>query len=97
MNPEGLSMSTPDPAIEHESHDRHGAFFIQREGRRVGELTYHLAGDTAIVGHTWVDPRLRGGGEAAPRESQDQPGLLVRAHGDGPPAGRLRGRAQVLS
>jgi predicted GNAT family acetyltransferase len=64
MNPEGLSMSTPDPAIEHESHDRHGAFFIQREGRRVGELTYHLAGDTAIVGHTWVDPRLRGGGEA---------------------------------
>lgn len=57
-------MSPPDEVIQHESNERHGAFFIQREGRRIGELTYHLSGDTAIVGHTWVDPNLRGGGEA---------------------------------
>lgn len=57
-------MSTPQDVIGHEGDERHGAFFIQREGRRVGELSYHLAGDTAVVGHTWVDPSLRGGGEA---------------------------------
>lgn len=57
-------MTTPDEVIQHEGDDRHGAFFIERDGRRIGELSYHLAGDTAIVGHTWVDPQLRGGGAA---------------------------------
>jgi len=60
-------MTAPheDP-IHHEDGDRHGMFFIEREGRRVAELTYNMHGDTAVVGHTWVDPTLRGG-KLAPR------------------------------
>ena len=60
-------MTAPqeDP-IRHEGGDRHGMFFIEREGRRVAELTYRMLGDTAVVDHTWVDPSLRGG-RFAPR------------------------------
>jgi predicted GNAT family acetyltransferase len=55
-------MTTPDDdAILHEGGERNGTFFIQREGRRVAELTYRMADDTAVVDHTWVDPSLRGG------------------------------------
>ena len=50
--------------IRHEGGERHGAFFIEREGRRVAELTYRMMGADAMVDHTWVDPKLRGGGEA---------------------------------
>jgi hypothetical protein len=50
--------------IRHEGGERHGAFFIEREGRRVAELTYRMMGADAMVDHTWVDPALRGGGEA---------------------------------
>ena len=55
-------MTTPqDDAILHEHGDRNGLFYVQREGRRVAELTYRMLGDTAVVDHTWVDPSLRGG------------------------------------
>ncbi len=57
-------MSGPNPEIRHESGERHGAFFIERDGRRVAELTYRMMGADAMVDHTWVDPKLRGGGEA---------------------------------
>ena len=57
-------MTAPIPDIRHESDERHGVFFIEREGRRVAELTYRMSGADATVDHTWVDPRLRGGGEA---------------------------------
>ena len=56
-------MTTPTPpedSIRHEDGN-HGTFFVEREGRRVAELTYRMLGDTAIVDHTWVDPKLRGG------------------------------------
>jgi predicted GNAT family acetyltransferase len=54
-------MTAPeDDAIRHEDGAR-GAFFVEREGRRVAELTYRLLGETAVVDHTWVDPKLRGG------------------------------------
>ena len=53
--------ATPSDEIRHEDGARHGAFFVEKGGRRVAELTYNLAGDTAVVGHTWVDPTLRGG------------------------------------
>jgi predicted GNAT family acetyltransferase len=55
-------MTAPqeDP-IRHEDDQRHGTFFVEREGRRVAELTYRMNGDTAVVDHTWVDPKLRGG------------------------------------
>ena len=57
-------MTAPKLDIRHDSDERHGAFFIEREGRRVAELTYRMMGGDAMVDHTWVDPRLRGGGEA---------------------------------
>jgi predicted GNAT family acetyltransferase len=47
--------------IQHRTHGSHGEFFVEREGRRVAELTYSLMGSDAMVGHTWVDPKLRGG------------------------------------
>jgi predicted GNAT family acetyltransferase len=54
-------MTTPqEDSIRHEDGS-HGAFFVEREGRRVAELTYRMLGTTAIVDHTWVDPTLRGG------------------------------------
>jgi predicted GNAT family acetyltransferase len=60
-------MSTPqDDAIRHEGGDRNGMFFLEREGRRVAELTYRMLGETAVVDHTWVDPNLRGA-KLAPR------------------------------
>jgi predicted GNAT family acetyltransferase len=54
-------MTTPqDDSIRHED-GKTGTFFVEREGRRVAELTYRMTGDTAVVDHTWVDPNLRGG------------------------------------
>jgi predicted GNAT family acetyltransferase len=53
-------MPVPGNEIRHED----GAFFIEEGGRRIAELSYRLAGATAIIHHTWVDPALRGGGEA---------------------------------
>ena len=35
---------------------------MQQDGRRVGVLTYSVAGDVAIINHTEVDPSLRGTG-----------------------------------
>jgi predicted GNAT family acetyltransferase len=49
-----------DP-IQHREHGGRGEFYIEREGRRVGELTYSASGNAMVVGHTWVDPKLRGG------------------------------------
>ena len=43
---------------------RDGAFFIEKDGKRVAELTYAESGGDAIVDHTWVDPAIRGGGDA---------------------------------
>ena len=55
-------MNTTQDDILHREHDGRGEFYIEREGRRVGELTYSSTGDRAmVVGHTWVDPQLRGG------------------------------------
>jgi len=52
---------TAEDPIQHQSDGRRGAFFIERDGRRVAELTYSLGDGAAIVDHTWVDPALRGG------------------------------------
>jgi predicted GNAT family acetyltransferase len=53
--------ASPEDTIRHEGDSPAGAFFIEREGRRVAELTYRMSGETAVVDHTWVDPKLRGG------------------------------------
>ena len=55
-----MTAGTED-TIHHREHDGRGEFYIEREGRRVGELTYSGAGGAMVVGHTWVDPTLRGG------------------------------------
>ncbi len=49
-----------DP-IQHRTHGARGEFYVERDGQRVAELTYSVNGDSVVVGHTWVDPRLRGG------------------------------------
>jgi uncharacterized protein len=54
-------MTTPEDTIHHREHDGRGEFYIEREGRRVGELTYSDASGAMVVGHTWIDPSLRGG------------------------------------
>lgn len=52
-------------AIEHEESDGRGAFFVQRDGARLGELTYsRLDPHHVIVDHTEVSEPLRGLGVA---------------------------------
>ena len=53
---------TDAPAIEHERSDHRGAFVMQRDGKRLAEMTYSMAGDKAIIDHTTVDDALRGTG-----------------------------------
>jgi uncharacterized protein len=55
-----MKDATPDE-IGHAASGTRGVFFLEREGRRVGELTYTLSAGTALVDHTYVDPPLRGG------------------------------------
>jgi len=47
--------------IEHRESGANGEFFIERDGKRVAELTYSVVGGDAVAGHTWVDPKHRGG------------------------------------
>jgi uncharacterized protein len=47
--------------IQREEHGRKGAFFIDRDGEWVAELTYFKSGDGEItIDHTEIDPELRG-------------------------------------
>ena len=48
--------------VSHEPDPRGGAFLIERDGRRLGELTYMLQGNVATIDHTFVDDELRGQG-----------------------------------
>ena len=50
------------PAIEHERTDHRGAFVMQRDGKRLAEMTYTVAGSRVIIDHTTVDDALRGTG-----------------------------------
>lgn len=54
-----MTTNATDP-VQHREHDGRGEFYIEREGRRVGELTYSSRAGAIVVGHTWVDPSLRG-------------------------------------
>jgi predicted GNAT family acetyltransferase len=60
-------MSSPfdEIAVRHEPSAQHGAFVIEREGKRLAELTYTVAGKTATLDHTEVDDALRGQGAGA--------------------------------
>ena len=57
-------MTAQPHDVRHEGGERQGAFFIEREGARVAELTSRMMGADAVLDHTWVDPKARGGGEA---------------------------------
>jgi uncharacterized protein len=48
--------------VAHEEQGHRGAFFVEREGKRLGELTYTVAGSRVILDHTAVDEALRGTG-----------------------------------
>jgi uncharacterized protein len=48
--------------VAHEEQGHRGAFFVEREGKRLGELTYTVAGSRVILDHTTVDEALRGTG-----------------------------------
>jgi hypothetical protein len=54
----------PD-AISHSEQENRGVFALDRDGRRVAEMTYRRLGDSRVlVDHTYVDPALRGHGVA---------------------------------
>ena len=56
----GMKDASADE-VKHSITGNRGVFFLERDGRRVAELTYTLSGETALVDHTFVEPRLRGG------------------------------------
>lgn len=48
--------------IQHERNGHRGAFFLERDGERLAQMTYTVAGTRVIIDHTDVDERLRGTG-----------------------------------
>ena len=48
--------------IQHERSGHRGAFFLERDGERLAQMTYTVAGTRVIIDHTDVDDRLRGTG-----------------------------------
>ena len=48
--------------IQHERTGHRGAFFLERDGARLAQMTYTVAGTRVIIDHTDVDDRLRGTG-----------------------------------
>ena len=51
--------------ITHERDGHRGAFVVNRDGARLAELTYTVAGSRVILDHTQVDDSLRGTGTGA--------------------------------
>ena len=51
--------------IRNERAGQRGAFFIERDGKRLAEMTYSVGGAIAIIDHTDVDDVLRGTGTGA--------------------------------
>ena len=51
--------------LTHTEEGPHGVFALEREGRRVAEMTYRrLGASRVLVDHTHVNPALRGQGVA---------------------------------
>ena len=49
--------------IQREQSGHRGAFYIERDGKRLAEMTYSVAGETRfIIDHTEVSDALRGTG-----------------------------------
>lgn len=52
-----------DHTVEHQEGATQGAFFIQKNGQRLAEMTYSRTNATLIIiDHTEVDPSLSGQG-----------------------------------
>jgi predicted GNAT family acetyltransferase len=52
-----------DSAVLHEQTGSRGAFYVERDGKRLAEMTYSVAGETRIIiDHTDVSDLLRGTG-----------------------------------
>ena len=51
--------------IRHVSSGHRGAFVVERDGARLAELAYTVAGTRVILDHTHVDDALRGTGTGA--------------------------------
>jgi predicted GNAT family acetyltransferase len=51
--------------IQHDHSGHRGAFFLERDGKRLAEMTYTVAGTRVIIDHTQVDDALRGTGTGA--------------------------------
>ncbi len=56
------SPESPNLPISHRQIGSKGAFFIERDGTRLAEMSYTVAGDLTIIDHTQVDDALRGTG-----------------------------------
>jgi len=69
--------------IQHEHSGHKGAFFLERDGERLAQMTYTVAGSRVIIDHTDVDDRLRGTGtgrklvEAAVEWARQEKALLM--------------------
>ena len=50
------------PPILHRRAGHKGAFVMDRDGKRLAEMTYTVAGTRVIIDHTTVDDALRGTG-----------------------------------
>jgi predicted GNAT family acetyltransferase len=50
------------PPITHLRTDHKGAFVMERDGKRLAEMTYTVAGSRVIIDHTDIDDALRGMG-----------------------------------
>ena len=48
--------------IDHQRAGHRGAFVLMRDGEKLAEQTYTVAGSRVIIDHTDVDDRLRGTG-----------------------------------
>jgi predicted GNAT family acetyltransferase len=48
--------------VGHEELGHRGAFVIEKDGKRLAEMTYTVAGTRVIIDHTSVDDSLRGTG-----------------------------------
>lgn len=54
-----------EDSITHIEQDNGGGFYLQRDGARIGEMTYRrIAAGHVTIDHTLVDPALRGRGVA---------------------------------
>ena len=51
--------------IDHQRAGHRGAFVLLRDGEKLAEQTYTVAGSRVIIDHTDVDDRLRGTGAGA--------------------------------